>query len=191
VFCGSNPGRRAEFADAARAMGRCLARRKLELVYGGGCVGLMGILADEALAAGAKVHGVIPRALATREVAHYGLTQLVVVESMHARKAAMAELSDAFVALPGGLGTFDELFEIATWAQLGIHAKPIGVLDVAGYFEPLRSLLAHAVDAGFVRPEHRDLLHVAADPDLLLDLLEITRRPQMSKWRIDGEAPEI
>lgn len=191
VFCGSNPGRRAEYADAARSMGRCLARRNLELVYGGGCVGLMGILADEALASGAKVHGVIPRALATRELAHRGLTQLVVVESMHARKAAMAELSDAFVALPGGLGTFDELFEIATWAQLGIHSKPVGVLDVAGYFEPLRALLARAVDAGFVRPEHRDLLHVASDPDLLLDRLEIAQPAEMSKWGIDGAPPEI
>jgi uncharacterized protein (TIGR00730 family) len=134
---------------------------------------------------------VIPRALATREVAHRGLTQLVVVESMHARKARMAELSDAFVALPGGLGTFDELFEIATWAQLGIHAKPVGVLDVAGYFEPLLALLAQGVKAGFIRPEHCDLLHVASDPELLLDELQCAPPARMSKWGIDGEAPAI
>src|SRR4051812_49148308 len=143
VFCGSNPGARPEYAAAARAVGRALAERGRGLVYGGGNVGLMGVCADAALAAGGEVIGVIPDALQTAEVAHGGLTRLHVVRTMHERKALMADLSDAFAALPGGFGTLDELFEILTWAQLGIHAKPVAILNVAGFFDPLLAMLDH------------------------------------------------
>jgi uncharacterized protein (TIGR00730 family) len=171
VFCGSSAGNVEDFTNAARGFGRALAERRLELVYGGGGVGLMGILADAALAAGGRVRGVIPHWLAAREVAHAGLTELSIVESMHARKARMAELADAFVALPGGLGTFDELFEIATWSQLGLHAKPVGVLEVADYFDPFREMLERAVSFGFVRPEHAAMFQFDRDPERLLDVL--------------------
>src|SRR5438094_2640259 len=161
VFCGSSPGHRREYSDAAAAFGRLLGQRRIRLVYGAGNVGLMGVLADAALAAGGEVIGVIPQMLVDRELAHRRITALRIVTSMHERKALMAELSDAFVALPGGLGTLDELFEAITWAQLGIHRKPIGLLDVEGYFAPLVSFVDHAVEDGFVRPPYRALFVVS------------------------------
>jgi uncharacterized protein (TIGR00730 family) len=182
VFCGSSPGARPAYATAAAAMGRALAARGLGLVYGGGNVGLMGILADAALAAGGEVHGVIPEPLRGRELAHVGLTSLEVTTGMHPRKARMVELADAFVAMPGGFGTFDELFEVMTWAYLGIHASPIGVLDVEGYFEPFTALCARAIGEGFVRPELAALVVRAAEPDVLLDRLAAHRSPSVRKW---------
>ena len=182
VYCGSNRGARPEYAAAATRLGRLLGERGIGLVYGGGNVGLMGVLADAALAAGAAVIGVIPQALVDREVAHQGLTEQRVVGSMHERKALMAELADAFIALPGGLGTLDELFEIWTWSQLGFHGKPCGLLDVAGYFQPLVAFLDRAVAEGFVRRQHRDTLHVEADPERLLALLGAYQAPLVGKW---------
>ncbi|HLY39456.1 MAG TPA: TIGR00730 family Rossman fold protein, partial [Candidatus Binatia bacterium] len=154
VFCGSNVGGRDVYAATARALGAALARAGIGLVYGGGSVGLMGLLADAVLAGGGEVIGVIPRALATREIAHHGLADLRIVESMHERKALMTELADAFVALPGGFGTLEELLEVVTWAQLGLHAKPIAVLNVAGYFDGLIALFEHAIAERFVHPGH-------------------------------------
>ena len=171
VYCGSRPGVRPAYAEAAAALGAGLAERGVGLVTGGGSVGLMGVVADAALAAGGEAVGVIPRALAEREVGHASLTRLEVVGSMHERKARMASLADAFVALPGGLGTLEEIAEALTWAQLGIHAKPCGLLDVDGYYRPLVGFLDHAVSQGFVRPEHRAALVVASEPDALLDAL--------------------
>jgi uncharacterized protein (TIGR00730 family) len=168
VFCGSSAGRDPAFAAAARELGSRLAAQGRTLVYGGGRVGLMGLVADAALAGGGRVIGVIPEALAAREVAHRGLTELRVVASMHARKALMADLADAFVALPGGFGTLDELFEIVTWAQLGLHAKPLALLDVNGYFGPLAAFADRAVAEAFVRPEHRRLLVVEQSVEKLL-----------------------
>jgi len=169
VFCGASPGRDPRHAEGARLLGRTLAERGLGLVYGGGSVGLMGVVADAALAAGGQVIGVIPQVLQIRELAHRGLTELQVVGSMHERKALMAELSDGFVALPGGMGTLDELAEILTWSQLGLHQRPVGLLDVAGYFGPLIEFLDSAVVAGFLRPEHRAALHVETEPAALLE----------------------
>jgi uncharacterized protein (TIGR00730 family) len=186
VFCGSAPGRRSAYARAARQLGASLAERDLGLVYGGGSIGLMGIVADAALAGGAKVVGVIPRALARREIAHHGLTRLEVVPSMHARKARMAKLSDAFVAMPGGIGTLEELFEVLTWGYLGIHSKPTGLLDVGGYWQPLIRLLDHAVEEGFLRPAHRKLVVVDRSPARLLERLARHRVPAASRW-IDEE----
>jgi uncharacterized protein (TIGR00730 family) len=182
VFCGSSSGRNGRYADVARMVGRTLARRGIGLVYGGGAVGLMGIVADAALEAGGEVIGVIPRALELREIAHHGLTELQVVGSMHERKARMAELSEGFVALPGGMGTLEELSEVLTWAQLGLHARPCGLLDVDGYFRPLIAFFDHAVAEGFVRPEHRRILHVADDPDTLLDQFLAYRPPDVQRW---------
>lgn len=172
VFCGSSPGLSESYAAAARDLGRALAGRGVRVVYGGASVGLMGAVADAALAAGGEVVGVIPRHLADREVAHHGLTELHVVASMHERKALMAELSDGFVALPGGMGTLEELAEILTWAQLGLHVKPVGVLDVDGFWQPLVAWLDHAEGQGFLRPEHRALLTARADVEALLDALD-------------------
>lgn len=182
IFCGSSLGGRGAFADAARAMGAELARRGIAVVYGGGRVGLMGVVADATLAAGGEVIGVIPRALATRELAHDALTDLRVVGTMHERKALMAELADAFVALPGGLGTFEEFCEILTWAQLGIHSKPCALLNVEGYYDPLLSLFDHAVAERFVRPEHRALVLAESDPGRLLEALKRFRAPSIKKW---------
>lgn len=182
VFCGSSPGADPAYRQAARELGSALARRGLELAYGAGNVGLMAELADAALAAGGAVTGVIPRLLLDLELAHGGLTRLEIVESMHERKARLAEISDAFVAMPGGLGTLDELCEIATWAQLALHAKPIGLLDAAGYWQPFLGFVDHAVAQRFVRAEHRDLLLVERDPEALLDrLANHTPRPA-AKW---------
>ncbi len=172
VFCGSAAGLHPRHAEGARALGRALVRRGLGLVTGGGRVGLMGVIADAVLEAGGEAIGVIPRLLATREIAHDQMTHLHVVETMHERKALMATLGGAFVAMPGGMGTLEELFEALTWAQLGIHRKPVGVLDVGGFWSPLERFLDHQVEEGFLRPQHRGLLVGHAEPDALLDLLE-------------------
>jgi uncharacterized protein (TIGR00730 family) len=177
VFCGSSPGHDPRYLEAARTMGHTLARRGLGLVYGGGSVGLMGAVADAALAAGGEVIGVIPQVLQIRELAHRSLTTLHVVGSMHERKALMAELSDGFVALPGGMGTLEELSEVLTWAQLGLHARPVGLLDVAGYYQPLADFFDRAVGAGFLRPAHRALLLVGHEPGALLDRFAAWRGP--------------
>lgn len=169
VFCGSKVGARPAYADLARRLGEALARRGLGLVYGGGKIGLMGVLADAVLAHGGRVTGVIPDVLMVEEVAHHGLSELVVTRSMHERKLTMAERADAFIALPGGLGTLEELFETWTWAQLGIHQKPCALLDVDGYYDGLVRFVDHAVSEAFVRPSHRALLVVERDPEALLD----------------------
>jgi uncharacterized protein (TIGR00730 family) len=169
VFCGASPGRDPRYAEAAAAVGRELARRGIELVYGGGRLGLMGTLADAALAAGGRVTGVIPSGLVDRELAHPKVNELRIVSTLHERKAVMAELSQAFIALPGGLGTLEELAEVLSWAQLGLHAKPIGALDVGGFWSELVGHLDHAAVEGFVSDSHRDLLLVDADLDRLLE----------------------
>ena len=171
VYCGSSTGGREAYGDAAAALGSEIGRRGLRLVYGGASVGLMGMVADAALAAGAEVIGVIPRAIVDLEVAHEGLSDLVVTDDMHARKLRMAELADGFVALPGGLGTLDELFEIWTWRQLGFHDAPLGLLDVDGYYDSLQTFLDHATAEGFLRPPHRAMLAVEASAPALLDAL--------------------
>jgi uncharacterized protein (TIGR00730 family) len=181
VFCGSSPGHDPRYLEAARLMGRALAERGLGLVYGGGSVGLMGAVADAALAAGGQVTGVIPQVLQIRELAHGGLTALHVVGSMHERKALMAELSDGFVALPGGMGTLEELSEVLTWAQLGLHARPVGLLDVAGYYQPLIRFFDQAVEAGFLRPAHRRLLLSGDQPAAILDALAAWRGPAQER----------
>ncbi len=182
VFCGSSPGARPSYANAARSLGAQLAGRGVGLVYGGASIGLMGAVADAALAAGGEVIGVIPRALEARELAHAGLTRLEVVGSMHERKARMAELADAFVALPGGMGTVEELAEMLTWAQLGIHEKPCGVLDVDGYWSPFLAFLDHAVEERFLRRQHRSILVSADEPSRLLDALETYVSPIREAW---------
>jgi hypothetical protein len=182
VFCGSSVGARPEFAAAAAEVGQLLAERGIRLVYGAGNIGLMGVLADAALAAGGEVIGVIPQMLVDKELAHRGLADLRIVTSMHERKALMAELSDAFIALPGGLGTYEELCEVLTWAQLGLHHKPCGCLNVSSYFDPLNWLLDHGVAEGFIHPQHRKLLISAHDPAKLLALLEQRQPPRGEKW---------
>ncbi|HEX8942435.1 MAG TPA: TIGR00730 family Rossman fold protein [Gemmatimonadaceae bacterium] len=171
VFCGSSSGVSPAYESAARTFATAIAERGIRLVYGGASVGLMGAIADTALRAGGEVVGVIPRTLVDREIAHGGLTHLHVVDTMHERKAMMADLSDAFVALPGGLGTLEELFEVWTWGMLGLHDKPYGVLDVDGYYSPLIRFLDHACDEGFIRPAQRAKLAVERDPTRLLDAL--------------------
>lgn len=188
VFCGSSPGQSPVYLEAARAVGRALAGRGLGLVYGGGSVGLMGAVADATLAAGGEVVGVIPRALELRELAHRRLTTLHVVGSMHERKAKMAELSDGFLALPGGMGTLEELAEILTWAQLGLHARPVGLLDVAGYYGPLIQFFDRAAAEGFIRPEHRRLLLVGPEPGVLLDRFAAWQPPPVERWIDDRSA---
>ncbi len=182
VFCGSRNGTRDQYVAAARRTGEALARRGIGLVYGGGGIGLMGVLADATMSAGGDVIGVIPEALMAREVAHRGLTDLRVVASMHERKALMAELSDAFVALPGGFGTLEEFCEALTWAQLGIHRKPCGLLNVEGFFDPLLALFDHAVRERFVSPDHRSLVVVEEDPERLLDALSRWEPPALERW---------
>ena len=171
VFAASAFGSRPEYRRTAEQLGRVMAARRLELVYGGAHIGLMGVLADAALAGGGCVTGVIPEALVANEIAHTRLDELRIVGSMHERKATMAELSDAFLALPGGWGTFDELFEILTWAQLGLHRKPVGILNVHGYFDPFLALIRHSIDEGFVRRESAELLRTATAVEPLLDAL--------------------
>ena len=182
VFCGSSPGRSRSYVRSASELGRLLASRRLEIVYGGASVGLMGALADSALAAGGTVIGVIPTRLVEREIAHAGLTKLHVVETMHERKALMAELSDAVIALPGGTGTLDELFELFTWKQLGLHRKPIGLLDVDGYWQPLLAFLEHAVDERFLHAEHLETLLVDRSASVLLDRLATHEHRTLDKW---------
>ncbi len=171
VFCGSSPGARPAYGRAALELGTLLGARGIDLVWGGGNVGLMGIVADATLAAGGRAIGVIPEALAERELGHTAATELHVVRTMHERKALMADLSDAFIALPGGMGTLDELFEILTWAQLGFHGKPVGLLDVEEYYAPLLTFLDRARDEGFVRPADRARLQVESDATRLLEHL--------------------
>jgi uncharacterized protein (TIGR00730 family) len=182
VFCGSSIGREPGYRRLAEALARELAGRGIGIVYGGASVGLMGALADAALAAGGEVIGVIPRALIEREIGHSGLTELRIVESMHERKALMAELADGFVALPGGVGTLEELFEVWTWAQLGLHAKPCALLDTDGFFGPLVAFLDHLVEAGFVRAAHRAMLVTAQSPEELLTAFAAYRPPRVGKW---------
>jgi hypothetical protein len=187
VFCGSAAGRRPAYARSARALGRALVRRETGLVYGGGSIGLMGVVADAVMAGGGRAVGVIPRALARKEIAHHGLTRLEVVPSMHVRKARMAALADAFVALPGGIGTLEELTEVLTWGYLGLHAKPVGLLDVEGFWDPLIRLLDHAVEEGFLRATHRRLVVVDRSPSRMLDRLARHRLPVAPRW-IDESA---
>jgi uncharacterized protein (TIGR00730 family) len=182
VFAGSSPGVRPEYRAAAAALGQALSDRRVELVYGGAHVGLMGVAADATLAAGGRVTGVIPQALVSKELAHSGLTDLRVVASMHERKALMAELSDGFIALPGGWGTWEELFEVLTWAQLGLHRKPCGLLNVEGYFDGLLGFMAHAVAEGFVRRAQSAMLLVAQSPRNLLDQMAAYQPPLVEKW---------
>jgi uncharacterized protein (TIGR00730 family) len=187
VFCGSSPGARPAYAEATAEMARLLVADGIGVVYGGGHVGLMGVLADTAMAAGGEVIGVIPQALVDREIGHTRISELRVVGSMHERKALMADLSDAFVALPGGAGTLEELFEVYTWAQLGLHDKPCGLLDVEGYYAGLAQFLEHAVRERFLRPEHLELLMVEREPRRLIDrLLDFEPTAVRPKW-IDRE----
>jgi uncharacterized protein (TIGR00730 family) len=188
VYCGSAGGSDPVYAAGAQAFGTLLARRGVTLVYGGGNVGLMGIVADAALAAGGRVVGVIPELLVAREVAHRGLTELHVVADMHARKRKMADLADGFVALPGGAGTFEELFEVYTWAQLGYHAKPVGLLDINRYWQPLLGLLRHAAREGFMRESYIDMLQCADTPDALLALFAAYEPPVADKWAVRRDA---
>ena len=187
VYCASNDGARPEYLASARQIGTLLAQRGMAVVYGGGRVGLMGALADAALGAGGEVIGVMPHALVQREVAHHGLTALHVVDSMHERKALLAEMADAFVALPGGLGTLEEFFETWTWAQLGVHQKPVGLLDVADYWRPLITMLEHVEAEGFMRGTPREWLAIDTDPTSLLDRLAIFQPPRMRRWMRMGE----
>jgi uncharacterized protein (TIGR00730 family) len=182
IFCGASPGRDPAHRAAAADMGRLIARRGIGLVYGGASVGLMGTVADAVRTAGGEVIGVIPQSLVDRELAHYGLDDLRVVPSMHARKALMAELSDAFIALPGGIGTLEELFEIWTWAQLGSHVKPVGVLNVSGFYDPLLAFLDHVVAEEFLRIEHREMIVVDGTPTGLLERLVTYEAPAVEKW---------
>jgi uncharacterized protein (TIGR00730 family) len=182
VFCGSNVGSDPAYVEAARSLGQLFAREGIALVYGGGSVGLMGELADAVLSSGGEVIGVIPHALWAREVGHRGLTDLRIVETMHERKALMAELSDAFIALPGGLGTLEEIFEIWTWAQLGLHAKPLGFLDVNGFYGLLMEFLDRAMRERFVKEPHRAIAMVARDAEVLLRRFESWEAPRVEKW---------
>ena len=182
MFCGSSSGTRLVYQQAAQAVGRLLCRRGIELVYGGGHVGLMGIVADACLDGGGHVIGVIPQALADKEVAHTGLTELRIVSSMHERKALMADLSDAFLALPGGYGTWEEFFEVLTWSQLRIQRKACGVLNVDGYYDPLLEMAERALSEGFVRAGHRDLLLSDSDPERMLDRLSNYAPPAPDEW---------
>jgi hypothetical protein len=175
-------GNHPAYAEAAEAMGRLLARRCIGLVYGGGNVGLMGVIAEAALNAGGEVIGVIPQALFDREIAHTGVTDLRVVDSMHTRKAMMADLSDAFIAMPGGVGTFEELFEAVTWTQLGLHKKPCGLLNVNAFYSPLAAFIDQAVSEGFIKPIHRSIITVDDDAERLLDTLAGIRLPDAPKW---------
>jgi uncharacterized protein (TIGR00730 family) len=187
VFCGSSPGVDPAHGAAARALGGAIGAAGIELVYGGGRVGLMGMVADAAMAAGGRVTGVIPKALFDLEVGHRGLTELHIVGSMHERKAMMADRSDGFIALSGGIGTFEELFEIWTWAQLGDHAKPVALLNVAGFYDKLASFLDDVVAAGFLRAAHREMLMVDSDPEALVARMRDYAPPLVKKWIGDGE----
>jgi hypothetical protein len=182
VFAGSNLGVRDEYSAVAQELGRALAQREVGLIYGGARVGLMGAMANAVLVAGGHVTGVIPEALVAKEVAHAGLSELRVVSSMHERKAMMADLADGFIALPGGWGTLEEFFEVLTWAQLGLHHKPCGLLNVESYFDRLLSFMAHAIDEGFLKREYGAMVAVSSSPAALLDMLAAYRAPAVEKW---------
>jgi uncharacterized protein (TIGR00730 family) len=182
VFCGSSTGRHPAFADAAQVLATELARRNIEIVYGGGNIGLMGVVADAALAAGGRVIGVIPEGLVARELAHPGVSALHVVASMHERKALMADLSDGFIALPGGFGTLEEFCEVVTWTQLGIHQKPCGLLNVEGYYDGLLAFFAHALQEQFLKPTHFEIVVSSTDPHDLVDRLLAWRAPEVTRW---------
>jgi uncharacterized protein (TIGR00730 family) len=187
VFCGSSPGARPAYAKATAEVARLLAGQGIGVVYGGGHVGLMGVLADTAMAAGGEVIGVMPQALVDREIGHTEISELRVVGSMHERKALMADLSDAFIALPGGAGTLEELFEVYTWAQLGLHRKPCALLNVEGYYDGVAGFLSHAVEERFLREEHREMLMVESQPGALIERLRgFEPDPALPKW-IDRE----
>ena len=185
VFCGSQSGSRQIYSEAAQAVGYEIARQDMGLVYGGGKVGLMGIVADSVMTGGGLVVGVIPEVLKTKELVHERVTRLEVVSSMHERKARMASLASGFLTLPGGIGTFEEFFEIVTWAVLGIHQKPIGLLNVDGYFDPILRLLGHAVEEKFLRPQHLDLILVGEDPGALINKISIHEPPSVGKLWLD------
>jgi uncharacterized protein (TIGR00730 family) len=189
VYCGSNAGVQPGYAAAARGLGALLAGRGIELVFGGGSVGLMGVLANAALAAGGRVVGVIPHGLRSEELAHEGVSEMIAVDSMHARKQRMVDLADAFIAMPGGIGTMDELFETWTWLQLGIHAKPIGLLNVDGYYDPLIAFLRQMSGQGFLKPAHLDCLLVDSDGGRLLERLAAFEPTAARKWWQSGAAP--
>jgi hypothetical protein len=187
VFCGSSHGSNPAFAQATRELGALTAARGIDVIYGGGNVGLMGVLADAVLEAGGRITGVIPHALVARELAHQRLTALHVVDSMHERKSLMASLADAFVALPGGFGTLEEFAEAVTWTQLGLHAKPCGLLNVAGFYDPLLTFLEHALAEGFLRPTHGDIVLADRHPATLLDRLRQWSAPPVTRWIRAGE----
>ena len=187
VYCGSNSGAPV-YVEAARAMGKTLAERGIGLVYGGGRVGLMGEIAQAVLDDGGQVYGVIPKKLEELELSHTGCTELHVVDNMHQRKHMMAELSDAFIAMPGGFGTLEELFEVTTWTQLNDHLKPVGVLNVAGFYDPLLAMIQHAVDHGFIRAVHRDLILSRTEPGPLLDALASAKIPLLAEWIAETQA---
>jgi hypothetical protein len=183
VFCGSNPGTNPIFSETAHRLGAALALRKITLIYGGARVGLMGRVADGALSAGGDVVGILPRFMTKKELAHAGLTELLLVDSMHERKALMAERAEGFIALPGGYGTLEELFEILTWSQLSLHKKPIGLLNIDGFYDPLIAQIDYAVRDGFLRPGHRELLVVDTEVEPLLDRLTLHPAAEPpSKW---------
>jgi uncharacterized protein (TIGR00730 family) len=182
VFAGSSAGVRPEYQSAAAELGRLLAARGIGLVYGGARIGLMGVVADSVLSGGGEAIGVIPKALVSKEVAHEGLSQLRIVGSMHERKALMADLAAAFIAIPGGWGTLEEFFEMLTWAQLGLHQKPVGLLNDLGYFDGLLSFIGHSIDEGFVHPKYRAMVVVAEEPRALLDLLAAYEPPSVERW---------
>lgn len=182
VYCGSNPGRTPVYAAGAHELAQTLVNRNIGLVYGGARVGIMGLLADSVLKAGGRVTGVIPESLVKKEIAHHGLTELRVTRSMHERKTIMAEISDGFIALPGGIGTMEELFEVWTWAQLGFHNKPCGLLNIAGYFDNLCAFLDHTVTEEFVKPPHRTMLYVENCAERLLDGFSAYVPPVVTKW---------
>ena len=187
VFCGANTGAREEYISAAKLLAMELVSRKIELVFGGGKIGLMGVIADEAIRLGGKVIGIIPRALATREVAHDGVSELRIVESMHERKALMAEISDAFISLPGGIGTLEETFELLTWCQLGFHSKPCGLLNISGYYDKLVEFLDYSVLEKFFKQSHRDMLLVESNPKILLDRLAGYKVPKVEQWITENQ----
>jgi len=182
VFCGSSVGNNPAYIEAAQALGGLLAARGIGLVYGGGKVGLMGVIADAVMQRGGEVIGVIPKALDEREIGHSNITDLRVVDSMHTRKAMMADLADAFIAMPGGVGTFEEFFEAVTWTQLGLHRKACGLLNVAGFYTPLAAFIDQAVTDGFIRPVHRAAIVVDSDPARLLDTIATLKLPAVAKW---------
>ncbi len=182
VFCGSNMGTRQVYREAARALGTAMAARGIGLVYGGGNVGLMGEIADAVMDAGGSVIGIMPSHLVAKEIQHKKLTDLRIVTSMHERKALMADLADGFIAMPGGFGTYDEFCEVVTWAQLGLHQKPCGILNSAGFYDAMLVMFDHATDEGFVRPVHRNMLIVASEPEPLLERMQDYRAPVLEKW---------